>query len=403
MSFLLFNFSKNFIYVVIYWILDIPLRISMNSKVEYFTVTEDYAKNEYIFFVFDKSSDLLSIFLVLYIKYKMKSQKEINEQKNNDKNILIYNVQRKAFKKNFFVKIIIIALLECITYSCFWISYAITGFKSDEINFSFNRCLVLMFDSILRYIFGIFILKNKIHKHGKFSLILMIMGFGMLLVADLFDNLFIKHSVENLGNTLLFFITFLLRCFSFPYEHTLIKQIFLENFILPESLQFYRGIIEILFILVITPILFFSLQLKWDFHFEIENILITIYYIITSAAQSYIILKVIYFYSSQSVSFLLISQCLGNSITSIVDVIREGEKREISFIILEIIAIFVILFAVLIYDEVIIINKWNLNKNVRISISHRSESEMSDIENDNEIDDIPQIDNLIELKNIENS
>ena len=230
----------------------------------------------------------------------------------------------------------------------------------------------------------------------------MIIGFIILLLADLFDILFIKNSGKNLGNTLLFFIPFLLRTFSLSYEHTLIKQIFLQNFILPESLLFYRGIIEILLILIITPILFFSFQLKWDFHFEIENILISIYFIIACSAQAYIILKVIYFYSSQSVSFLLISQCLGNSITAIVDVFRDGEKREISFIILEIIAIFIILFAVLVYDEVIIINKWNLNKNVRTMISSRGECEMDRIRNHNDEDDIPQIDNyLIELKNDE--
>ena len=131
--------------------------------------------------------------------------------------------------------------------------------------------------------------------------------------------------------------------------------------------------------------------------------IITIYYIITSVAQSYIILKVIYFYSSQSVSFLLISQCLGNSITAIVDIFRYGEEREISFIILEIITIFIIIFAVLVYDEVIIINKWNLNKNVRNSIISRSECEMTDLENDDNEHDLQHIDiNLIQLENIEN-
>ena len=105
-----------------------------------------------------------------------------------------------------------------------------------------------MIDTILRYIFGIFILKNKIHKHGKFSFILMIIGFIILLLADLFDILFIKNSGKNLGNTLLFFIPFLLRTFSLSYEHTLIKQIFLKDFILPEYLKFFRGIVEIIII-----------------------------------------------------------------------------------------------------------------------------------------------------------
>ena len=231
----------------------------------------------------------------------------------------------------------------------------------------------------------------------------MIIGFIILFNADLFDILFIKKSCKMISNTLLYFIPFFLSCFTFPYEHTLIKQIFLKDFILPEYLKFFRGIVEIIIISIMIPIVFISLQWEWDYHFEIENILIIIYYILTCCAQSYIILKVIYFYSSQSVSFLIISQCLGNSISEIVDTPRPGENKEIGFIILEIIAFLIILFATLVYDEVIIINKWNLNKNVRLMISHRSQSEISNIENDNNLDDVPQIDNLIELENLENS
>ena len=111
MSFLILNFSKNFIYVIIFWILEVPFRILMNLKEEYFTVNEDSTKSEYIFFVLEKVSDILSIFLVLYIKCKMKSQREKSKPKRNDKNILIYNNHRKIFKSNFLIKIIIIGFL----------------------------------------------------------------------------------------------------------------------------------------------------------------------------------------------------------------------------------------------------------------------------------------------------
>ena len=196
MSFLIFNFTKNFIYVVAYWILDIPVRILVNLKGEYFTWNEDIAKTEYIFFAFDKLSELLAIFLVLYIKCRTVSQREKSELKKNDKNKLIYNNQEKVRNKYFFIKTIIIGLLECYIYSCYWISYAITGFKSDEISENLIKSLATMFDTIMRYILGIFILENKIHKHGKFSFILMIIGFVILLLADFLDIIFIKNQVK---------------------------------------------------------------------------------------------------------------------------------------------------------------------------------------------------------------
>ena len=87
-------------------------------------------------------------------------------------------------------------------------------------------------------------------------------------------------------------------------------------------------------------------------------------------------------------SFLIISESLGGSIFEIIDIIRDGElsKSDIIFIIPEIIGIFIILFAALIYDEVIIINILNLNQNVKIGIIGRAENEALEL---NSLEEIP--------------
>ena len=68
MSLLTWNFDKNFIYVIIYWALEIILRIFLISKEEYFKMSKNIVHNEYMFVIFLNIADLLSGFFVLYMK-----------------------------------------------------------------------------------------------------------------------------------------------------------------------------------------------------------------------------------------------------------------------------------------------------------------------------------------------
>ena len=48
MSCLILNLNKNFIYVIAFWILDIPVRIIFNLLDEYYKMNDDIIKDEYI-------------------------------------------------------------------------------------------------------------------------------------------------------------------------------------------------------------------------------------------------------------------------------------------------------------------------------------------------------------------
>ena len=91
--------------------------------------------------------------------------------------------------------------------------------------------------------------------------------------------------------------------------------------------------------------------------------------------KAYFLLKIIYHFSSQSVSFLVISESVTGSINEIIDFIKDPDKEatDIILLILELIGILIIAFATLLYDEVIIINKWKLNENVKSGIISRAE------------------------------
>ena len=237
--------------------------------------------------------------------------------------------------------------------------------------------MIITFDIFMRYIFSILILKIVVYKHVACSIIGIGIGFVILLITD-FLLIVLTDNTIKIDKRLFYVGILLLRGVSFPYEDTLVKQIFSENHILPEKFQFIRGLGEMILIIVITPILFFSFGLENDFEFEIENIITGIIYILAGFIKAYFLLKIIYLFSSQSVFFLLMSESLGGSIAKIIEIFKDENKDADDFILitLEIFGIFIILFASLVYDEVIIINKWKLNENVKVWIIKRGELEL---------------------------
>ena len=373
MSLLTWNFDKHFIYVIIYWILEIIYRIFLSFKEYSFKITKKAVHDEYILIISSIIGDLFAGFLVLYSKCISKSQKKEISTAQND--ILIYTKLDKL-KKNFYIKLIIIVIIDYISRSSSWISYAITDVEPNEVSHAFKNTIKITLDIIMRYIYSVFILKIVVYKHRIFSMILIGLGLVLLITNN---TLLMKYGpVEyNIGNSFLFTVFASISGYTYPIEDTIAKQIFLEDYIYPASFQFYRGIAESILILIITPILYFSFGENLELNYaNIKiNILLIIINTLASFFKAFITFKIIYHYSSQSVSFLRISQSFGGSITIFINLIEKGLNDEwtIIFIIIEIFSVIMILFASLIYDEIIIINKCELNKNVKLGIINRGE------------------------------
>ena len=140
---------------------------------------------------------------------------------------------------------------------------------------------------------------------------------------------------------------------------------------------------------------------KDNLHIVIPIIIINT---LTAFFRAFVTLKIIYHYSSQSVSFLRISQSFGGSITIIINLIKNGidDEWKIGLIIFEIINVLIILFATFIYDEIIIINIYKLNKNVKLGIINRGEFDTLYINNyrDSQLDDNPLVDDDNDINGI---
>jgi hypothetical protein len=222
---------------------------------------------------------------------------------------LIYVKSVITLNKNFYIKLVIITILDYISRSSFWMSYAITKVDPKKVSHTLQKNITITLDIIMRYIFSVFILKIDIYKHRIFSMITIGLGFVFLIICDNLLIFYDNKSNYDYNKTYIFAAIASISGFTYPIEDTLIKQIFSEEYLFPANFQFYRGITELILIAVITPILFFSFKLKLVF---VGNVSIMIPALIINALadfiKSFITFKIIYHYSSQSVSICFFSE-----------------------------------------------------------------------------------------------
>ena len=379
MSILSFNWDKHFIYAIIYWFLEISVRLVMYLKWEFFRMSKDSdVQNEYIYVVLLTIADLLGIILVLYIKFSFKTQQsKIEKEKDDFKGKLIYEEQELNKSNNLMLKSIIICVSTYLSRSLYWISYAITGVNNDDVSHQLQKDVVNTLDIVMRYIFSILFLHIIIHKHRIVSMIGIFIGFLILLPSDI--ALIHFNNPEKLKPSVGYVSILALRGITIPLEDTLIKKLFTENYVLPENFMLFRGIIVGIIIVVLTPILYFSFHLTWKITFNYINIISIIIYTLASSVKSYFLLKIIYYFSSQSVSFLVISESVTGSILQIINFINDTKKdpEDIILVIVEIIGIIILAFSTLLYDEIIIIKKWGLEVNVRKEIINRGKKDFT--------------------------
>ena len=118
-----------------------------------------------------------------------------------------------------------------------------------------------------------------------------------------------------------------------------------------------------------------------------------IVYTLTSFIKQYITLKIVYFYSVQSVSMLIISTVIAGKLYHFIDFILRQDKHDIFDYVeftLGLIVFVIISFGIMVYDEIIIVNKCGLNLNIAKGIQERSltefESIIHDLESEGELD-----------------
>ena len=373
MSIFSFNWDINIVYIIFYWLIDIGFRLAMHLK--YLKESRSFSEKEYItqlIYVFLLNiSDLFSGFLVLYTKFVTKRERKdkipLRKNRGSRGYSLIHEGINKYCRHKFLRNLILITILDYIANSLDTIAFAITKAKNENIYHQAQIDIVNTFDILMRYILSIFIQKMVVFRHRQFSIILIIIVFSILLFADFFFMHHFKDPDIKPEFTLIHIGINFIAIIFLPIKDILIQRIFNYNYLLPHQLMFLKSLVETIITIIIISILV-------PFSVSIFPLNLGIYNIIFVFFRSLIYLKIIYNLSAQSVSVLIIGKSLADLIVEIINYSTDDNKKtflDIILLIMEFLVILIITFATLVYDEIIIIKKCNLDINTKKGIRNR--------------------------------
>ena len=391
MSLITFHNNKNLLFALIYWALEIITRVLMHYKWEWFQIVENDSYNEYIFVMLDCIANLFSGFLVLYIYLSLKKRKNydtniINERKSdlilNSNNIELIEEKGTFHRSKYFIiKFISMVFLYVFASLSFFAFYQIRKDANHyNVSHKFQKDIINQIDILARYILSIIFLRGKALKHYKFSII--VISFSIILSSPIDIYSLYNNPKYNEKLSWIYVGIFSFRAIIYPISDTLVKSIFEYDYLIPENLMFLRGCFETLLLSIITPVLYFYLNVKDDFVFNPNKVNLAVLisvltgYTIFAFIKGILLLKVIYYFSSQSVSFLIVSESITGSIYSTIDYFNSSEKIEIALSFIEIIGILITTFATLVFDEIIIIHLGDLDKDAENEIRKRGDKEI---------------------------
>jgi len=372
-----FVFYKEYYYFLIYWCIDllslIPSFIFQISNSEMEKGNISLVKYDYFQMLNLNIADLLSGFLVLITCCRMKSEKEIMNEKNKNRNSimnidLIYN--NFAEKKNKYILILILSILELLARSS---NLLFNLFYEDVILKNYDLEWLFWLDIISRIIFSKIILNTSLHKHHYISVIIFLFGSIIMTIFGILSLIKTNYMIK-----LLFLIP---RNIIFGLGDIISKIILTYQFVLPQNLIFIKGIFNLGMHLIIFPILWLTNKIDKDIFVNSFgsgiDIAFFIINIIFTFLKVFCIMKIIDRFSPLHVAFVNVVLCLYQYILSIF--IYKLNSNIIIFII-NIICLIIIIFSTLLFNEIIIINACGLNTYTKKDILLREKKD-NDFEN----------------------
>ena len=410
----LFSIScfKSYYYLLIFWIVDLSIiivrDIYLNQEI---SDKENLKGTELIYISCLNISDFLAGFLVLYTEIKVKSQK--NEKEDAEKKKyrkkerfkkfrkkkkikinygLIYNDQ--SIRKHKYFYLFLISILEFIARSTDLLYLLILKkfpIRPGEINW------LISVDIFTRILFSNLILKNKIYNHHIFSLILIVIGLCSMSICAF------KAIKEEELDSWPYFLFIAGKYIVLPLEDVINKILLTNEFLLPHYLMLWRGCFNFFMLIILATTLLVLGQVKFiyfsQFKTDIEiflQILMKILFTIFSFSKAFCLLKVIDIFSPQHVAFL-------NTAFTLYQLIKCRTKADDNIILTAIDGFFliIIIFATLVFNEMLIINIWGLNKYTKNELIIKEHQEILDIKSTADSDEENEDEDEDKLKNKE--
>ena len=367
MAFFSFSCQKSFFYLLGFWIID--FLISMHRMIYLpgeISSIESMKKSEFIYINLKTVSDLCAGFLILHTYIRMKKINQKEEQKTVEK------VKSILSRKNKYMLIFLISLLEFICRSTdFFYLIIIKKFtiRAGEIAW------LISVDFFARIFISRRVLKFRLFRHHYFSIVLIILGFFSMSICA-FESIS-EYELNNWP----YFIFIIIKNILLPLEDVYNKILLTDKFLLPHYLMFWRGLFNCIFLTLLGLCIIVPGVIEYNFNTPDEmNSNITIFllhkiiFIIFSFCRAFIYLKVVDIFSPQHVAF-----CNAAFYLYLLILCRCKNDKSILILIIDIFSLIVIIFATLIFNELIIINAFGFNQNTKKGFIKKEMLELQNI------------------------
>ena len=350
MAFISFSCQQSYFYFLIFWIIDVLISIYLIliDKIYYYSL-EKMIKNEIVINL-KTISDLCAGFLVLstYIRMKKVNQKE--EQK------IIEKIKNRLSRRYKYFYIFLISFLEFICRSTdffYLITLGNIPIRKEQLTW------LIPVDIIARIVLSRRVLKLSLFRHHYFSLVLVILGFLSMSICEF-------QTINEIDlNNWPDFIFIIIRNILLPLEDVYNKILLTDKFLLPHYLMFWRGLFNCIFLALLCLCFFLTRVIKYEFNIPNEMnsaiyLLHKIILIILYFCRAFIYLKIIDVFSPQHVAFCNTALYL---YLFLLWKKKSGDNFYLSF--LDYFSLILIIFATLIFNEILIINACGLNQNTK--------------------------------------
>ena len=300
-----------------------------------------------------------ALFGIFFLIHKIRNKDEPKKNKlqtyntSNQKAYFIFNDESSRIPTTYKI-IFIISIIDIICQLLIPAHYIIeySFFKEEPVKIDPSKlyCL-LLFDIFARYLFSRWILKTYFYNHHYLSFILSSIGLIGITIAD------INNKIEFNSNFMVFIIIAAIQLILYSFEDIMNKVAFRTLYILPNTLIFYKGLIQLIYLGIISAFLFgfhfHTLSKGYDYKYELKHFLL---FGAFNILRTYYLVKVIDKFSAQHMTILKVFEYIILFIYQSIKGENNIEKSNKLWYAFQIIGFSFLTISSLIHNELIIIN-----------------------------------------------
>ena len=323
---------------------------------------EYHLTNKYFEIIRNIVSDLFLGVFHCYYKFRDSNEKKKKGRQtytNNQRINFIFNDNTPRSSK-MLKMIFIISLVDIICQLIIPIKYIIDYYWSEQRILDtepYHLYMLLFFDIFARYFFSLWILRTYFYIHHYLSFLLNIIGLSFIAIID------IRHKIIGTNQyNALFIILLCIQTILYSFEDIMNKVAFRTLYISPNTLIFFKGLIQLIYLAIIS-LLFFIFYFDSEYfnmQFELQKF---ICFVPFNIIRTYFLVKVIDKFSAQHMALLRVSETIIIFFYGKIASLWEGfktnpfqENYHIGEICVQIFGFMVLLISTLIHNEIIIIN-----------------------------------------------